>query len=45
MIGHSQAGRRELLFNLVDLLVPELQRRGRYRTAYEGRVLRQNLAI
>lgn len=44
MIGHSQAGRRELLLNLVDLLVPELQRRGRYRTAYEGRTLRENLA-
>ncbi|MEJ0068975.1 MAG: NtaA/DmoA family FMN-dependent monooxygenase [Pseudomonadota bacterium] len=44
MIGHSQAGNRNILFNLVDLLIPELQRRGRYRTAYEGRTLRENLA-
>ncbi len=43
MIGHSQAGRRELLLNLVRHLVPELQRRGRFRTAYEGRTLRENL--
>ena len=27
----------------VDLVVPELQRRGRYRTAYPGRTLRENL--
>jgi FMN-dependent oxidoreductase (nitrilotriacetate monooxygenase family) len=27
----------------VDLVVPELQRRGRYRTAYEGTTLRENL--
>jgi hypothetical protein len=25
--------------------VPELQRRGRFRTAYSGRTLRENLAI
>jgi hypothetical protein len=33
-----------LLQNIVDLLVPELQRRGRFRTAYTGRTLRENLA-
>ena len=44
MIGHSQAGPRERLLNIVDLLVPELQRRGRVRTSYEGRTLRENLA-
>jgi hypothetical protein len=33
-----------LLHNIVDLLVPELQRRGRFRTAYTGRTLRENLA-
>jgi alkanesulfonate monooxygenase SsuD/methylene tetrahydromethanopterin reductase-like flavin-dependent oxidoreductase (luciferase family) len=44
MLGHSQAGSRDVLFNLIDLLVPELQRRGRYRTSYEGRTLRENLA-
>jgi alkanesulfonate monooxygenase SsuD/methylene tetrahydromethanopterin reductase-like flavin-dependent oxidoreductase (luciferase family) len=27
----------------VDLVVPELQRRGRYRTRYEGMTLRENL--
>ena len=32
------------LLNVVDYLVPELQRRGRFRTRYEGRTLRDNLA-
>jgi hypothetical protein len=36
--------RIEMLHNIVDLLVPELQRRGRFRTAYTGRTLRENLA-
>ena len=36
--------RSMLLHNIVDLLVPELQRRGRFRTAYTGRTLRENLA-
>ena len=27
----------------VDLVVPELQRRGRYRTRYTGSTLRENL--
>jgi hypothetical protein len=31
------------LLNVVDLLVPELQRRGRFRTAYDGKTLRENL--
>jgi hypothetical protein len=31
--------------NVVDYLVPELQRRGRYRTRYPGKTLRENLAI
>ena len=44
MLGHSQCGPRDLLHNIVDLLVPELQRRGRFRTAYTGRTLRENLA-
>jgi alkanesulfonate monooxygenase SsuD/methylene tetrahydromethanopterin reductase-like flavin-dependent oxidoreductase (luciferase family) len=43
MLGHSQCGPRDLLHNIVDLLVPELQRRGRFRTAYTGRTLRENL--
>jgi len=29
--------------DFVDLVVPELQRRGRYRTAYPGKTLRENL--
>ncbi|MBX9738975.1 MAG: LLM class flavin-dependent oxidoreductase [Beijerinckiaceae bacterium] len=33
------------LDNFVDLVVPELQRRGLYRTAYEGKTLRDNLGL
>jgi alkanesulfonate monooxygenase len=33
------------LDEFVDLVVPELQRRGLYRTAYEGATLRQNLGL
>lgn len=43
MIAHPQATPRELL-NVVDFLVPELQRRGRFRTSYEGKTLAENLA-
>ena len=42
MIAHPQATPRELL-NVVDFLVPELQRRGRFRTSYEGKTLAENL--
>ena len=45
MISLSQAAPRRVLENLVDHLVPELRRRGRHRNAYEGRTLRENLAI
>jgi len=44
MLRHSQAEQIEALHNIVDLLVPELQRRGRLRTAYTGKTLRENLA-
>jgi FMN-dependent oxidoreductase (nitrilotriacetate monooxygenase family) len=44
MLSISQGGPRAVLTNTVDLLVPELTRRGRYRTAYEGATLRENLA-
>lgn len=44
MVKQSQAGPREIMLNIVDRLVPELQRRGRYRTGYAGRTLRENLA-
>ena len=44
MLGHSQAGHRASLQNITGLLVPELQRRGRFRRSYEGRNLRENLA-
>jgi FMN-dependent oxidoreductase (nitrilotriacetate monooxygenase family) len=43
MVVHPQAVPRDLL-NVVDYLVPELQRRGRFRMRYEGRTLRDNLA-
>src|SRR5690349_4100162 len=44
MLGYSQCGPRDHLQSIVDLLVPELQRRGRFRSAYTGRTLRENLA-
>lgn len=44
MISISQASPRAVPYNIVTQLVPELQRRGRYRTSYEGRTLRENLA-
>jgi hypothetical protein len=43
MLGHSVSLRADMEA-IVQLLVPELQRRGRFRTAYAGRTLRQNLA-
>jgi alkanesulfonate monooxygenase len=33
------------LEDFVELVVPELQRRGLFRTAYEGRTLRENLGL
>ena len=42
MIAHPQQTPRELL-SVVDFLVPELQRRGRFRTEYEGKTLMENL--
>jgi FMN-dependent oxidoreductase (nitrilotriacetate monooxygenase family) len=33
------------LDDFVDMVVPELQRRGLYRTAYEGRTLREHLGL
>ena len=33
------------LDDFVDLVVPELQRRGLFRTAYEGKTLRDNLGL
>jgi hypothetical protein len=35
----------ESLDEFVDLVIPELQRRGLFRTAYEGRTLRENLGL
>ncbi len=43
MLGHPVAMPHDMT-NIVDLLVPELQRRGRYRTAYRGRTLAENMA-
>jgi alkanesulfonate monooxygenase len=33
------------LDDFVDLVIPELQRRGLFRTAYEGSTLRENLGL
>jgi hypothetical protein len=33
------------LNDFVDLVIPELQRRGLFRTEYEGRTLRENLGL
>jgi N-acetyl-S-(2-succino)cysteine monooxygenase len=33
------------LLDFIDLVIPELQRRGLYRTRYEGRTLRENLGL
>ena len=35
----------ESLNDFVDLVIPELQRRGLFRTAYEGKTLRENLGL
>lgn len=43
MIAHPQATPRDLL-DIVDLLLPELRARGRFRHRYEGRTLREHLA-
>lgn len=43
MLGHSVALVADLT-GIADLLVPELQRRGRFRREYAGRTLRENLA-
>ncbi len=43
MLGSAYSAQRDLL-DVVDFLVPELRRRGRFRTKYEGRTLRENLA-
>jgi hypothetical protein len=43
MLSISQAAPRAIMLNIIDQLVPELKRRGRYRTSYEGKTLRENL--
>lgn len=43
MFGHSVSMPRDL-DDLADLLIPELQRRGRFRTEYKGKTLRENLS-
>jgi alkanesulfonate monooxygenase SsuD/methylene tetrahydromethanopterin reductase-like flavin-dependent oxidoreductase (luciferase family) len=42
MLGHPVAMPGDLI-GYVDLLVPELQRRGRFRREYRGTTLRDNL--
>ena len=43
MLGHATSMPLDLI-GIAELLVPELQRRGRFRTEYRGRTLRDNLA-
>jgi FMN-dependent oxidoreductase (nitrilotriacetate monooxygenase family) len=43
MISHPYSTPRDMI-DVVDFLIPELQRRGRFRTQYEGQTLRENLA-
>ena len=42
MMTYQYTSPRDIM-NVVDFLVPELQRRGRFRKRYEGRTLRENL--
>jgi alkanesulfonate monooxygenase SsuD/methylene tetrahydromethanopterin reductase-like flavin-dependent oxidoreductase (luciferase family) len=42
MLGHPLSMPGDLQ-NIVDLLVPELQRRGRVKREYRGKTLRENL--
>jgi alkanesulfonate monooxygenase SsuD/methylene tetrahydromethanopterin reductase-like flavin-dependent oxidoreductase (luciferase family) len=44
MLAHPPSTPRDLL-NVVDFLVPELQRRGRFRTEYDSTLLKDNLRI
>jgi len=41
----AQRGYRHAINEFVDLVVPELQRRGLFRTEYEGATLRENLGV
>jgi len=43
MLGHTISLPGDLN-GIVDLLIPELQRRGRFRTEYSGGTLKENLA-
>jgi FMN-dependent oxidoreductase (nitrilotriacetate monooxygenase family) len=42
MISHPYSTPRDMM-DIIDFLIPELQRRGRFRTAYEGKTLSENL--
>ncbi|WP_370545085.1 NtaA/DmoA family FMN-dependent monooxygenase [Herbiconiux sp. VKM Ac-1786] len=44
MVAHPQVTPRDLI-DVVGLLVPELQRRGRFRTRYDGTTLRDTLGV
>jgi FMN-dependent oxidoreductase (nitrilotriacetate monooxygenase family) len=43
MISHPYTTPRDMM-DIIDFLIPELQRRGRFRSRYEGRTLRENLS-
>jgi hypothetical protein len=44
MVAHPQVTPRDLV-DVVGLLIPELRRRGRFRTEYEGDTLRDTLGL
>jgi hypothetical protein len=44
MVAHPTAMPRDFL-SVVDYLVPELRRRGRFRSSYEGTTLKENLSL
>ncbi len=44
MFAHPNATPRDLL-NVVDFLAPELRRRGRFRSSYDGTTLRENMRL
>ena len=43
MISHPYSTPGDTI-EIIDFLIPELQRRGRFRTKYEGETLRENLS-
>ena len=44
MISHPYSTPRDMM-DIIDFLIPELQRRGLYRTRYDATTLRGNLGL